>query len=76
MLFTPWPLYTCCWSQVIQVLEGKPQGLPERFAEDKSRLCFPGNEPRFLDRLTIRQVAIPTELCWLMPFRAAKCLQA
>jgi hypothetical protein len=67
ILFTLWPLYTCSWSQVLQVLEGKPQGQSERFAEHKNLLCFPGIEPRFLDRSTIRQVAIPTELCRLMP---------
>jgi len=76
ILFTPWPLYSGSWSQVLQVLEGKPQGLSERFAEDKNLLCFPGIEHRFLDRLTNMQVAIPTELSRLVPVWVAKCLQA
>ena len=76
ILLTTSRLYTCSWSQELQLLEGKPQSLSEPFAEDKNLLCFPGIEHRSLDRLTNRQVTIPTELSRLVPFWVAKCLQA
>jgi hypothetical protein len=67
VLFTPWPLDTCSWSQVLQILEARPLSQSGLFAEDKSILCPPGVELYFLDPSTNRQMAIPTELSRLMP---------
>jgi hypothetical protein len=43
-LFTPWPLDSCSWNQVLQLLEAKPLSQSGRFTEDKSILCLPGIE--------------------------------